>query len=101
MIIRGRVINQGGWIERPDDTVFNLYIPSIIKPGDAAKANRWVDHFRTIYPTDADHMISWLAFKVQHPEIKINHALVMGGAQGIGKDTLLEPVRHGRWALEF
>ena len=25
---------------------------------------------------------------------KINHALVLGGAQGIGKDTLLEPVKH-------
>jgi hypothetical protein len=40
-------------------------------------------------------MIRWLAFKVQHPDIKINHALVMGGPQGIGKDTLLEPVKHG------
>jgi hypothetical protein len=36
---------------------------------------------------------------VQHPADKINHALVLGGAQGIGKDTLLEPVKHaiGPW----
>ena len=36
---------------------------------------------------------------MQHPEVKINHALVLGGSQGIGKDTLLEPVKHavGPW----
>ena len=36
---------------------------------------------------------------MQHPEIKINHALVLGGAPGIGKDTLLEPVKYavGPW----
>jgi hypothetical protein len=33
------------------------------------------------------------------PQDKINHALVLGGAQGIGKDTLLEPLKHavGPW----
>src|SRR4029077_7730646 len=32
-------------------------------------------------------------------EDKINHALVLGGKQGIGKDTLLEPVKRaiGPW----
>jgi hypothetical protein len=36
---------------------------------------------------------------VQRPREKINHALVLGASQGIGKDTLLEPVRHavGPW----
>jgi hypothetical protein len=31
--------------------------------------------------------------------VKINHALVLGGAQGIGKDTLLDPVKQaiGPW----
>ena len=44
-------------------------------------------------------MICWLAQRVQQPEIKINHALVMGGEEGIGKDTLLEPVKRtvGPW----
>ena len=41
----------------------------------------------------------WLAHRVQRPEEKINHALVLGGSQGIGKDTALEPVKHaiGPW----
>jgi hypothetical protein len=32
---------------------------------------------------------------IQRPEEKINHGLVMAGAQGIGKDTALIPVRRG------
>ena len=37
--------------------------------------------------------------RVQRPWEKINHALVFLGAQGIGKDTLLEPVKDaiGPW----
>jgi hypothetical protein len=36
---------------------------------------------------------------VQRPEEKINHAIVLGGKQGIGKDTLLQPVAQaiGPW----
>jgi hypothetical protein len=36
---------------------------------------------------------------VQRPGEKINHGLVLGGEQGIGKDSLLEPVKHavGPW----
>jgi hypothetical protein len=36
---------------------------------------------------------------VQHPGEKINHALVLGGDQGIGKDSMLEPVKRavGPW----
>src|SRR5262249_45795514 len=36
---------------------------------------------------------------VQRPDEKPNHALVLGGGQGIGKDTILEPLKHavGRW----
>ena len=36
---------------------------------------------------------------MQRPQEKINHALVLGGAQGIGKDTLLEPLKPaiGPW----
>src|SRR5262249_32973495 len=48
---------------------------------------------------EAHHIIKWLAHRVQRPQEKINHALVLGGTQGIGKDTLLEPVKRavGPW----
>ena len=43
--------------------------------------------------------MQWLAHRVQRPSEKINHALMLGGLQGIGKDTLLEPVKRaiGAW----
>ena len=43
----------------------------------------------------------WCAHRVQRPHEKINHALVLGGKQGIGKDTLLEPVKHAVGAWNF
>ena len=99
MLIRDRLISEGGWIERKNVTCLNLYKPPPIIPGDAAKAGPWLDHVRKVYPDDADHLVKWLAHRVQKPQEKINHALVLGGAQGIGKDTALEPVKRavGPW----
>jgi hypothetical protein len=99
MLIKDRLVVDGGWIERPEVTCFNHYRPPRIELGDAAKAGPWVEHVHKIYPDDAEHSITWLAHRVQRPQEKINHALVLGGAQGIGKDTMLEPVRHavGPW----
>ena len=48
-----------------------------------------------IYPEDADHIIAFAAQRVQRPDVKINHGLILGGAPGIGKDTMLEPLKHG------
>src|SRR5262249_12384160 len=99
MLISGRLISEGGWIERQGCTVFNLYRPPNIVLGNASEAGPWIDHINKIYPTEAEHLISWLAQRVQRPQDKINHALVLGGSQGIGKDTLLEPVKRaiGPW----
>jgi len=98
-LIKDRLVVDGGWIERRDVTCFNHYRPPRIQLGDATKAGPWLEHIRKIYSDDADHILAWLAHRVQRPGEKINHALVLGGAQGIGKDTLLEPVRQavGPW----
>ena len=98
-LVRHRLISDGGWTERPNITVFNLYRPPRPQSGDAAKAGPWIAHVKRIYPDEVDHLIAFLAHRVQRPQEKINHALVLGGLQGIGKDTLLEPVKHavGPW----
>ena len=57
--------------------------------GDPAEATPWLEHVQKIYGDDSDHIVTWLAHRVQKPQEKINHALVLGGLQGIGKDTLL------------
>jgi len=94
MLIRNRLVREGGWFEHAGVTCFNLYKPPTIAPGDPNKAGPWTDHVRQVYPDEVDHIIKWCAQRVQAPHIKINHALVLGGAMGIGKDTLLEPVKR-------
>jgi Family of unknown function (DUF5906) len=99
LLIKDRLVVDSGWIEREGVTCFNHYRPPRIQLGDASKAGPWIEHVRKIYPEDADHIIAWLAHRVQRSGEKINHALVLGGAQGIGKDTMLAPLKHavGPW----
>jgi hypothetical protein len=99
MFINDRLAVAGGWIERRGTVSFNLYRAPRIVPGDSSKAMPWLNHIHKIYPDDTEHIIHWLAHHRQHPGVKVNHALVLGGAQGIGKDSLLEPVKHavGPW----
>ena len=53
----------------------------------------WLEHCRTLVPDKAElnHIFDVMAFKVQHPEVKINHAILHGGDQGSGKDTMWAP----------
>ena len=99
MLIQGRLVSDGGWIERNGVACFNLYRPPTLERSDAAQAGPWLDHVRKVFTDDADHIVKWLAQRVQHPQEKINHALVLGGAPGIGKDSTLEPVKQaiGPW----
>lgn len=94
-IISGKVIQDGGWIEQPGVDVFNQYRPPAKVKGDPNDVSVWTDHIAHIYPDEWQHIIAWLAHRVQRPGEKINHALVLGGAPGVGKDTMLDPVRHG------
>lgn len=99
MLIPDRLISDGGWIERNGVACFNLYRPPTINPGNAAEADRWLDHVHKVFGDDDEHIVNWLSHRVQHPQEKINHALVIGGNQGIGKDTMLEPAKYavGPW----
>lgn len=98
-LIEGRLLAEGGWIEKQNARMLNLYRPPRALKGDASKARTWIDHVYRIYDGEADHIISWLASRVQNPGTKINHAIVLGGEQGVGKDTILEPIKLaiGHW----
>jgi hypothetical protein len=101
-IIADRLVSDGGWIERTGVACFNLYRPPTIQRGDPNQANLWLNLVEQIFPNDFGHIIAWLAHRVQRPEEKVNHALVLGGAMGIGKDTIIEPVKHaiGPWNFQ-
>lgn len=98
-VILDRFLDQGGWNERKGIKSLNIYKPPIIKHGDASQAKPWIDLVDEIYPSDAEHLIDYFAQRVQHPDVKPNHALVLGGNGGIGKDSILAPVMHsvGPW----
>ena len=98
-LIKDRLVSSGGWIIRTGCSCFNLYRPPSPRQGSAQSAQRWLDLIGRVFPDDAEHIVRYCAHRVQKPYEKINHALVLGGPQGIGKDTILEPVKHavGPW----
>ena len=59
-------------------------------PGDVSM---WLAHVERMVPEqfEREHLLNALAHKVQFPTHKINHAILMGGNHGSGKDTLFAP----------
>ena len=59
----------------------------------AGDASLWLKHVERMVPIDfeREHLLNALAHKVQFPTHKINHAILMGGNHGSGKDTLFAP----------
>jgi hypothetical protein len=58
-----------------------------------ADASPWLDHVERMIPDDVErkHVLDVMAFKLQHPNKKINHAVLHGGHPGSGKDTMWAP----------
>jgi hypothetical protein len=58
----------------------------------------WLEHCRNLITDDRDldHILNAMAFKIQNPKVKINHAILIGGDEGAGKDTIFQPFL---WAL--
>ena len=59
----------------------------------AGDVSRWLTHLERLIPVDfeREHLLNVMAHKVQFPGHKINHAILMGGTHGSGKDTLFAP----------
>ena len=53
----------------------------------------WLRHCQDLVPEQAelDHIFDVMAFKVQNPKIKVNHAILHAGDEGSGKDTFWAP----------
>lgn len=93
-LIEGKVALMGGWKADADATTVNVYLPPTILDGNPEAAEPWLDHVSKVFGDSAEHIARYFAHRVQRPGEKINHALVLTGDQGIGKDTLLEPLKR-------
>jgi hypothetical protein len=92
-IIEDQLMTEDGWMSHIGSRVFNLYLPPRELKGDASKAVLWIKLMKHLYPDEAEELTDWMAHRVQRPDEKINHAIVLGGGQGIGKDTLLHALK--------
>lgn len=91
-LIKGKLYAEGSVVARRGALVFNLYRAPVPLPGRADRAGPWLDHTRAVLPDDCERVFDFLASTVQFPGVKINHALVLTGPPGVGKDTIFEPV---------
>lgn len=81
--VGSNVLKGNCWVDaRPDLAQY--------PDGDASP---WLDLMRTVVPnpTEREHILDLMAFKLQHPEIKINHAVLHIGTEGCGKDSMWAP----------
>lgn len=80
------------WTDEDGVKIGNVYVKSNDTgvPGDCSI---WLNHFDKIGWGDyREHMLNWMAYTVQYPQNKINHMLLLGGGEGVGKDFLLFPL---------
>ena len=87
----------GRWLDRPARLQGVQSLPATAAKSSNVKP--WLKLLHRLFGDDSHHIERWLAHRKQRPHEKINHALVLGGPQGIGKDTLLVPVKEaiGPW----
>jgi hypothetical protein len=75
--------------------VYNQYRSPRRPTASPAQIDPWLKLLNRLYPNDGDHLLKYFADAVQNPGRKCNHAIVLGsGTHGIGKDTLLKPLRR-------
>jgi hypothetical protein len=98
-VIENRLVAEGGFFAKQGARVFNLYKPPFIIRAMNRQISFWRDRLYALWPEQAVHTERWLAHRAQRPGEKINHALVLGGKPGIGKDAVLDPLKSavGPW----
>jgi hypothetical protein len=84
---------EGVLVARDGDVYGNRWRDARPPRGAGGDVSRWLDHCEALIPEaeEREHVFDVMAYKLQHPEVKINHAVLHGGDQGCGKDTLWAP----------
>lgn len=99
--IHGLSPTPGGMKPLAGCRIFNTYDPPMRPPKPKnVDASMWIEHLRKLWTEqEVQHFIKFAAHAVQRPDEKVNHAIVLAGTQGLGKDLALWPVRKavGAW----
>jgi len=91
LVTRDGLVYGNRWVNaRPDVAESDKIADHDVEP--------WLEHCRNLITDDRDldHILNAMAFKIQNPRVKINHAILIGGDEGAGKDTIFQPFL---WAL--
>jgi hypothetical protein len=86
----GVLVSRGG-------RVFGNRWRDLRPPVASGDVTPWISHCVRLVPDQAEreHIFNVMAFKLQYPKAKINHAILHGGHQGSGKDTMWAPFFWG------
>lgn len=91
LVARDGLVYGNRWVNmRPDMSGSDKISDRDITP--------WLDHCRMLVeePHELAHIFDVMAHKVQHANVKINHAVLHGGDEGCGKDSMWAPFL---WAI--
>jgi hypothetical protein len=75
--------------------LINAYkTPALLRNPQAGDTSFWTNHLKRLIPDRVlrEYLIDWMAFNLQHPELKINHHPLIGGDTRIGKDFVFQPM---------
>jgi len=71
----------------------NTWDDSVQSDGSPGDCTPWLQHFTQMgWESHRGHIEKWMAYTLRYPQIKINHMLLLGSAEGCGKDFLLYPL---------
>ena len=104
-----KIALQDGRVRKVDRINYAPKKPKIFVDGDTVCANTWSEesqsygrqgdvtwwlaHFDEMgWTSHRKHIVQWMAYTLRHPDMKINHILLMGSREGCGKDFLLYPL---------
>ena len=101
--VRSLTYRPGGQLfyKETEGLCFNIWqpgppLPAAPEGGDTdADIEPWLQHLAYLIPVEQERgvLLDWLAWVVQHPSEKPNWGVLIGGAHGIGKSTMLDPIR--------
>lgn len=92
--------NKQNPILRDSLRLWNLWQdPGVLLPDLATdeQVEQYLEHLDFLFLNKAEQavILDWFAFILQHPDVKINFALLIAGTSRVGKDLLLMPLRYG------